>query len=240
MNQIQSFDTTRLTNGEHFTFMSDTVKRVSANTVVSEQTQSQKLALEKKLAAEDEAFKLSQKNPKTDQITQADALRDGYYTGYKQSVKGFLVMPEGELLTAAQTLWQSIKDYNISVRDKLADETGKLTNLVSDLEGKLAAEVAKLNLGVFVEKLKEANNNVATLMYDRTTEDSARVAGALKTARAETDEAYKSLVTQVNALCVVSYDDAIDQFITEMNEQIDKMRKEATTRKKSGEPATEQ
>lgn len=239
MAQIETFRTYRLTNGEHYTFMSDTVKRAKANTGVSDKALAQVGVLEKKLAVEDECFKLSQKDPKTDQITAADKLRDTYYSGYKQAVKGFLAMPEGELLTAAETLWQSIKDYNIDTRDKLADETGKLTNLVADLEGKLAAEVATLNLGAFVEKIKAANDEVSTLMYDRTTEDSARVAGALKDARNDSDTAYNNLVTRVNALWVVDYDDAIDQFVAEMNEQIEKMKKESKTRKSSTTETTE-
>jgi len=190
------------------------------------------------VAALDEVLNLSQKNPTTDKISAADADRDGFYMGYKSAVKGFLKMPAGTLQDAAKTLWQSIKDYKIDPKEQLDKETGKLVNLITDLEEKYAAEVSALGLTAFVENMKTANETVRTLLIERDNDESTRVVGAVKAARSETDEAYKGLVLRVNALWVVQYDEAYDTFITEMNEQIERYKQEVIPARKSATSAS--
>lgn len=226
--EIQEFTTSRMSNGAHFDFMSATAEFAEANEKVSERALAQVGVLRKKVTAEDECLKLSRKNELTDEIAEQDRLRDSYYTGYKAAVKSMV-----ETSDEAKTLWQNIKDYGIDTKAQLNKETGELTNLTADLTGKLAAEVEALGLTQLVAKLKTANDSVHDLMKQRDAENSTKVVGALKSARIETDEAYRNLVKRVNALCLVEYDEAYDTFIDTMNEQIDRYREQVLTKRKT-------
>lgn len=232
--EIQELKTSRMNNGAHYDFMSATAEFAEANEKVSERAASQVAVLRKKVTAEDECLKLSRKNELTDEITEQDRLRDSYYSGYKSAVKSMV-----EASDEAKTLWQNIKDYGIDTKAQLNKETGELTNLTADLTGKLAAEVEAVGLTQLVAKLKAANDSVHDLMKQRDAENSTKVAGALKAARIETDEAYRNLVKRVNALCLVEYDEAYDEFIDIMNEQIDRYREQVLTKRKTTKADTD-
>lgn len=233
MAQIEEFATSRLTNAAHFRFVEDVYNRAAADEAVSTQALAQVGVLKKKVAAEDEALKTSQKNLTTDKIVAADKKQDSCYSGLRNAIKGYLTMPDGDMLEAAKVLSQSLKDYGIGVNDKLNDEAGKVENLLADMEGKYATQVELLALSPFVANLKAANQEVITLMNQRIDENSTRVAGAMKAAREASDTAYESLVSRVNALAVVDSEHDYEPFILKMNEHIKKMRQEARVRKPS-------
>ncbi|MCH5288560.1 MAG: hypothetical protein J1E32_01435, partial [Treponema sp.] len=134
--------------------------------------------------------------------------------------------PDAAMADAAKILSQHIKDYKINPQMQLDKETGMLVNFVQDLEGKLAEQVKALSLGAFVEKLKTANETVRELTSQRTDERSAKTAGALKTARAASEEAYKTLVQHVNAHALIEGDAAYSAFIDYANTEIEHFKKE--------------
>jgi len=236
MNQINGINLGRLTNSAHDSFMTEIVSRAKANEKVNAQTQTQ--LLDQCHAKEAELLKISQRNDLTSPISEADELRDKYYIGYKNAVKGYLSMPEGDLLTAAEKLQQHIDDYKIDTRGQLDEETSDLSNLIVDLEGKLAAEIATIGLSKFVENMKAANEQVRALLQQRDDDGPAIEVGALKAARADTDESYRDLIVRVNALWITDYDDLYDQFITETNRQIARFKEQLKTKKKSDTPTT--
>jgi len=223
----------RMNNGAHFQFVTNALAKAKANTLIAEKASAQVKALEAKLSAEDEALKISQKSLLTDEIESADRKRDEIFMAYRKVVKGSLGAPLDTLAEAAKVLNQSIKDYGIDPQMQLDKETGLLANLIADHQGKLAEQVATLGLTAYTTALKEANDKVNDLIMQRADERSLVVAGALKAARAETDTAYKDLVKRVNALWIVDYDAAYDEFINYMNEEIDRYREQVLTRKKS-------
>lgn len=233
MNSINKIDTTRMTNAGHIGFMEQTIKRAKENEKVSTEAAAQVSVMEKKYATEDKYYVLSQKNDKTEQISEADTLRDTCFLSFKQTVKGFMAMPDEELAAAAAKVWQDIKEHKIDVRQNLSEENAKVTDLVQNLEDTLSADVAVLGLTRIVAKLKEANEQVKQLMYERNAEEATKIAGALRAARLEMDEAYQNFVVRVNALWVVQYDDAYDTFINEQNEQIDYYKQNVLKKRKS-------
>jgi len=147
-------------------------------------------------------------------------------------------MPDEELSAAAARLWQSIKDHKIDVKMNMSEENASVGDLVQVLEGTLSADVATLGLTKVVTKLKEANERVKTLMFERNAEEATKVAGALRAARLAMDEAYQNFVVRVNALWVVQYDDAYDTFINEQNEQIDYYKQNVLKKRKAAAAAS--
>lgn len=231
--EIEELKVSGMTNGAHFDYMSMTAETAEADSVVSAKAKDETAALRAALAEEDECLQLSRKNALSDRIAEQDALRDQYYSGYKSAVKAMRSMPEGDMLTAAETLWQHLKDYGIDTKAQLNDETGKMTNLCADLAGKLKAEVATLGLTTLAESMSAANTEVHDLMMERNAEESTKVAGALKSARKATDAAYKSLIKKVNALALIDTESDYTAFIDTMNEQIEQYRQKVLARKKS-------
>lgn len=221
MNAIKTINTSHMTNAAHIGYMEQTIKRAKASEKVSADAAELITEMETCYAEEDECYVLSQKNEKTELILEADRKRDAYYMSYKKSVKSNLVMPDEDILTAAKKLWQHIKDHKIDIKVNMSEENASVGDLVKDLDDTLAEDVATLGLTKMVARLKEANETVKTLMYERNAEEATKVAGALRAARLKMDDAYKSFVTRLNALNVVQSDEAYDTFINEQNEQID-------------------
>ncbi|MDE5614025.1 MAG: hypothetical protein K2I74_05155, partial [Treponemataceae bacterium] len=122
---------------------------------------------------------------------------------------------------------------------QLDKETGLLVNFIQDLEGKFAEQVKALSLTAFVEKLKAANEEVRALTGQRTDERAAKTAGALKEARAVSDEAYKLLVMHVNAHALIEGEAAYAAFIDYANTEIDHFKQEVMggSKKKSSASA---
>lgn len=224
VQKINDINLSRLRNGVHYDGVSAIIEMAEGDAAVSAKANAQVLVLKKKLATEDECLKISQKNKKSDEIAEQDHLRDDCYTSIREIVLAMTRVPDDETQEAAEDVMQSLKDYNISVRDKLIDQTGKMTNLVADFETKLATQVEKLGLTQLVAKLKAANDSVHSLMVERNAENGAKVAGALKAARDETDTAYYNLVEKVNALCVVDGENDYTSFINSVNEEIKKLK----------------
>ena len=226
MKEIQSIALVNMNNAAHFMFVSNMAGRAEQGAAVAEKCAAQVQALRTAVAAEDENLQISAKSLTTDKIAEADRLRDQLYAGYKKAVAGYAGFPVANMAEAAKVLQQHVKDYKIDPKAQLDKETGLLVNFVQDLEGKFAEQVKALSLGAFVEKLKAANEEVRSLTGQRTDERSARTAGALKAARAASDEAYRMLVLHVNAHALLEGEEAYAAFIGYANTEIEHFRQE--------------
>ena len=226
MKEIQAFAPSHINNAAHFLFISNMAARAEKDAAVAEKCAAQVASLRAAVTAEDENLKLSAKSLITDKIAEADKERDRLYSGYKKAVAGYADFPDAAMADAAKALAQHIKDYKINPQMQLDKETGLLVNFVQDLEGKFAEQVKALSLTAFVEKLKAANEAVRDYTVQRTDERAAKTAGALKTARAASDEAYKTLVQHVNARALLEGDADYAAFIDYANTEIEHFKKE--------------
>ena len=232
MKEIQTFYIGGMTNAAHFLFVSNIAERAEKDAAVAEKCAAQVKALRDAVTAEDENLKLSAKSLLTDKIADADKERDRLYAGYKKAVSGYEGFPDDAMAEAAKALAQHIKDYKISPQMQMDKETGLLVNFIQDLEGKFSEQIKALSLGAFVEKLKASNESLRELTAQRTDERSAKTAGALKTAREASDEAYKLLVQHVNARALIEGEDAYSAFIDYANTEIEHFKKEVLKSKK--------
>ena len=226
MKEIQTIPLTSMTNAAHFLFVANMAERAEKDTAVAEKCAEQVKALRSAVKAEDENLQLSTKSLLTDKIAEADKERDRLYAGYKKAVGGYEGFPDAAMAEASKILSQHIKDYKINTQMQMDKETGLLVNFLQDLEGKYKPQVDALSLGAFVEKLKAANETVRELTAQRTDERSAKTAGALKTARSASDEAYRMLVQHVNARALLEGDAEYSAFIDYANTEIEHFKKE--------------
>ena len=225
--EIVLTDLSRLNNGAHFQFIKNVSDRLATDTKIKENAVGQAVikALTEALATEDKYLVLSQKSLLTDEIANADKERDTLFNGYRTAVKGF--MPVAALAKKAHELWQHLADYAIDPQMQLERETGLITNLCTDLIGKYATQVQALGLKAYVDALKTANERVETLLVQRTTDNSTKVVGALRTAREASDKAFRNLSKVVNALAILGNPADYAAFIDFMNTLIKRYKEQA-------------
>lgn len=237
--QIADIAMERMPNMAHYEFVYKALGWANECAALVEGCKADIDALQTALDEEDRCLNISKKSALTEKITEQDALRDAAYMGLKGAVKAFLNFPAGDVLDAAKTLWQVLVDYAVDTREQLDRETGRMRNLSQELD-KHSEEVSKLSVGTLVTQMKESNEQVGTMMAERDTERSAIVVGETKAARAAVDEAYRELVVKTNAHAVLDGETAYATFIDQMNEMIERYKREvipASSSKKS--PTTE-
>nr|WP_315256615.1 DUF6261 family protein [Segatella oulorum] len=232
--EITTIHLPAVSNGAHFVFVESICKRLDSETELLKNEYFKKAADALKAAFNEENryFALSKKSASTDEILAADADRDTLYSAYYRSVKSFLRVSSADLHTAAKTLWQSLVDYGIKPSMQLERETGAIQNLLADCEQKYSAEVAKLGLQTVLASLKTANAKVSELLYSRTTEQSKQVAGALRKARQQSDEAFKQVRKVANAMATLSSAEALKPFADFVNQLIKRYEDEVLPKAK--------
>ena len=235
--EIETLGLKSVSNGAHFVFIESICKRLDSETELLKNEYFKKVADALKAAFNEENryFALSKKSASTDEILAADADRDTLYSAYYRSVKSFLRVSSSDLHTAAKTLWQSLVDYGIKPSMQLERETGAIQNLLADCEQKYSAEVAKLGLQTVLASLKTANAKVSELLYSRTTEQSKQVAGALRKARQQSDEAFKQVRKVANAMATLGSAEALKPFADFVNQLIKRYEDEVLPKKKKAD-----
>ena len=235
--EIDFLNLVAVSNGAHFVFIESVCKRLDSETELLKNEYFKKAADALKAAFNEENryFALSKKSASTDEILAADADRDTLYSAYYRSVKSFLRVSTADLHTAAKTLWQSLVDYGIKPSMQLERETGAIQNLLEDCEQKYSAEVAKLGLQTVLASLKTANAKVSELLYSRTTEQSKQVAGALRKARQQSDEAFKQVRKVANAMATLGSAEALKPFADFVNQLIKRYEDEVLPKKKKAD-----
>ncbi|TGX81157.1 hypothetical protein E5358_11085 [Palleniella muris] len=220
MKEIATISLERMNNGAHFLFVSNVIGFAEASRIVKEKAQALISALKEAVAKEDKCLQISHKSMLTADIEESDAERDALYNGYKSAVKGYLSLPSNDYAERAKKLWQHLKDYGLIPQLQLDRETGMLMNFITDLEGKYKEDVAALNLTPFVAGMKAANNRVREMMLERTENQKSIPVGALKGARKIADNAYRKLVSMINALATVEGAAEYSPFIEIVNAEI--------------------
>ena len=235
--EINFLNLVAVSNGAHFVFIESICKRLDSETELLKNEYFKKAADALKAAFNEENryFALSKKSASTDEILAADADRDTLYSAYYRAVKSFLRVSSADLHTAAKTLWQSLVDYGIKPSMQLERETGAIQNLLEDCEQKYSAEVAKLGLQTVLASLKTANAKVSELLYSRTTEQSKQVAGALRKARQQSDEAFKQVRKVANAMATLGSAEALKPFADFVNQLIKRYEDEVLPKKKKAD-----
>lgn len=233
--EISIISLTAINNGAHYNFMQSAAEKAKDDAKVYAKLKDQVDALIAAVANENANLVKSRKNSQSDVIRKADKERDVYYRGYRAGVKNFRNFPEGAQKNAADTLWQHIIDYGKIERMQLDRKTGILSNFLEDLESKYMGEINFLQLNLFVNNLKTANEKVRKTVYLRDHEKSSGTKNALKLSRKVTDNAYLAIVRKINAFIEVDGTSDYDGFILFMNELIYRFKHEVLPQKTAEE-----
>lgn len=225
--KIESISISRLDKGAHSNYMETVLSYLDKYETVKTKVQTEYSGLSTALETENTNFQVPQKSENTEEIEDSDHLRDVNLRGYETALDyAVATLTDATKLQYAKRLKQHRKEANIDKRAQRDKQTGRMTNFIEDLETKYATEVAALELEVYVAGMKAANEAVKAHSEDRAEEYSTRVKGALKKARAETDDAYRALVEKINALIVIEGETNYQDFVKLLNTEIDRYKRE--------------
>ncbi|MCM1321566.1 MAG: DUF6261 family protein [Bacteroides sp.] len=167
----------------------------------------------------------------------ADAARDTAWRGcnaYIKAVAGY--SPDAAERAAADKIAVLFEKYKNPVNLSLSEETSVLDNLIESVEAQGTDAIEAAGFGKWLADLKSKQDAYKTAAKTHVSDAAAKVLGEVKTARAEADEAYSSVVTMAEALAVVQGEDAFAKFASELNVIID--RQNRTMKNRSAKSAS--
>ena len=179
---------------------------------------SQNTALVAAVQAEDEAYRTITRSPLTEQIAEADQVRDNTYIGLRTMVEALGRVGTAAQKDAAPRVLQAMRDYQVSTSENYELESTHIAQLVQQLELQpLSDDCTTLAITALVSQLKTENQQVQTLIAQRNEQQAGIDAQAMQRARQQSDLVYVETVMVVNAFAVVEqqqgaspYDHAID------------------------------
>ena len=224
--QIEPFvgKTQRAPHAAHLSWMQRFQERVQT-LIVTELGQdcpamiiSQNTALVAAVQAEDEAYRTITRSPLTEQIAEADQVRDNTYIGLRTMVEALGRVGTAAQKDAAPRVLQAMRDYQVSTSENYELESTHIAQLIQQLELQpLSADCTTLAITALVGQLKTENQQVQTLIAQRNEQQAGIDAQAMQRARQASDLVYVETVMVVNAFAVVEqqqgvspYDHAID------------------------------
>ena len=179
---------------------------------------SQNTALVAAVQAEDEAYRTITRSPLSDQIAEADQVRDNTFVGLRTMVEALGRVGTAAQKEAAPRVLQAMRDYQVNISEGYELESTHIAQLVQQLEvAPLADDCTTLAVTALVGQLKTENQQVQTLIAQRNEQQAGIDAQAMQRARQAADLVYVETVMVVNAFAVVEqqqgvspYDHAID------------------------------
>ena len=224
----------RLRNAEYFQFMTefkDLFNTFSPSVMKVAKFFALFMTLFEKL---DLCLIILQKSGYTELMHIADQKRDSLFSGLVDLVKAALKHFNENVRAAAKRLKIVFDTYGNLAQKPNDEETAGVHNLIQDLEGKYAADIALIGATAWVEELKASNEEYETLVKNRDTESAEKPEEKVRTVRLELDAAYRDITEVIEALAKLA-DTPAEQvrnnaFITQWNATVERYKKRIAQR----------
>ena len=179
---------------------------------------SQNTALVAAVQAEDEAYRTITRSPLSEQIAEADTVRDNTFVGLRTMVEALGRVGTAAQKEAAVRVLQAMRDYQVNISEGYELESTHIAQLIQQLEvSPLSDDCTTLAVSGLVAQLKTENQQVQTLIAQRNEQQAGIDMAAMQRARQQADLVYVETVMVINAFAVVEqqqgaspYDHAID------------------------------
>lgn len=225
MAEIKTFAKTALRNGAHYSVMEAFLAMLKSYQF--HQYEDARLAdayaeMVECLQEENRLFRISLASEHTEEIFNADFLRDQKFLGIKNMLKA-MSTGTSEQQAAAKKVSAIVKKYSVETDTPYDQESGILTNLIGELEEN-ASIVATAGITQHLADMKAANEEVKRLLLVRNKQLSELADGKLKAARAATDGKYDYIIKFINCGIFLDGVEVFDKFGTEWNKYIDRIK----------------
>jgi hypothetical protein len=211
-----------LRNPGHVQFHTDAIVIVKKYNPVTLNFESELADYELKFDDEKKAFVLVKKSAKTEDIANADHLRDNTNKGLRGMIKANLYHFNPLKKAAAKRLKVVIDAFGDIINKEYNEATASYTEMIEELLSNHAADLTLLGLGEWIAELTANNNEFKALMGGRYEEGAGKTTLRMKNVRQLVDAAYENMVEQIHALMRVSGAAAYEPLVAEMNQLVDK------------------
>ncbi len=211
----------------------------SLSPVLQERIDTYKAAYEKF----DEALKDETQVPAAALVSKADELRDEASRKLRNYAKTMTEHPNAATAAIAQEVVDILDKYDDPTTLPQTEESGVIHNILQDIT-KLSSEKREtIHIDEWSGHLQNMMDNYDKAVKQRAAEESGRVLGIVKQTRQATDEAYRSLVSGINAFTEIEGDADYASFIDALNSHIEHLKTTLKRRENQGDkedkPTTE-
>jgi hypothetical protein len=215
--KIKKIDLHSLRNDAHFQFHTELKDLVNKATPAALNIQSQFDAYLPLYEQEDEVLKKIMKSVFTEDINDADHQRDLTFSGMVDANKSALKHFNPATQSAAKRLKIVFDTYGNVARKPINEETSAIYNLLQELNGNYAADVAATGIADWVTELETNNNALEALVKNRYDEGAAKTNLILKEVRVQVDAVYHAMAARLEALYIVEGTAVYENFIHAWN-----------------------
>ena len=215
--QINKIDSIRLRNDAYFQYRTEFRDLVLRSEAVLARIKPQFDAYELLYTQVDDAFKKINKSIFTEQIQEADKARIKVYTGLTAKCRAALKHFDPKIQEAAKHVKIVFDTYGSIARKPLNEKTSAIHNILQELKGKYAKDVALIGVSEWTKELRERNNAFDALMKKRFDESAGKNDVVLREARKELDKKYRLIIERINALIIVDGTENYEKFVRTLN-----------------------
>jgi len=229
--EISSLHLAILRNEEHYKFFLDFSGLVNKYGTATLKIESLFAASQEALSVEGNSLNVIRKSAITDELTNADALRDATFSGLAGTVKSAQNHFRPNIRAAAVRLQYVFDSFGNLSEKPYIQETAAISKLVYELQNSYSADATTVGIVDWVEELARQNADFDQLMNTRFTESAAKPQENLKLARKETDKVYQAIKKRIEAMIEVEGEALYANFVAELNQRIENFNKTLAQRK---------
>jgi hypothetical protein len=179
--------------------------------------QIQSAAYKSSLNDEVSVLDVIRKSEYTIEISDQDHVRDEIFRGFDEAVQSACHHFDLNKRKSAEKIDVVLEHYGNIAAKTFDQETAAIDDLLRELNDNYSADITLLGLNDWLTQLAAENRKFKQLMSERYTEAAQRPKTRMKSARAETDKAFRSMLDMLEALLKVNGVDAYMPFINELN-----------------------
>jgi hypothetical protein len=227
--KIENIRIAHLRNDEHFQLQNEFRDLVAAHGAEVLKIKPQFQAYQQLYEREDEALKKIVKSEFTAKIHDADKARDDIWIGMEEMVAAAHRHFSPDVRDAAARLKIVFDTYGNVASKSLDEETSAIQNILQELQGKYAPDMALVGISQWAAELKARNNAFEALVKERDAEGAARTNIVLKDARKAVDAAFKQICDIINVYMVLEGEANYETFVRTLNEVIGRYKRKRTS-----------
>lgn len=219
--KITKLDLNQLRNGEHFQFhteFKELVQQFTAETLNIKTDFDQYLKL---YAHEDEVLEKIRKSATTQQINEADSIRDMTYRGLVDVISAAQKHFNAEVRESARKVQILIDTFGNISRLPYNEETAKIYNLVQEMKNQYSSDITLLKLEDWVQELDKNNKNFEALINQRYDEQMDKTTTNAREIRSQIDPVYRNITEAIDVFARVTPKAEYEEFAKALNLRID-------------------
>jgi len=179
----------------------------------------------------DTALEIIRKSATTQQLQEADTVRDSTFRGLVDAVKSARNHFDTVKRDAARRIQIVIEQYGNIARKAYDDETASIYNFVQEMRGQYHMDIMILGLLEWIDQLDASNQTFSTLMESRYAEEAGKTDLRMAEVREKTDRCYRDMIDRFDALMLVNGTEAYAPFVTELNIRVSRFENMLSQRK---------